>query len=72
MNKERKGLGGTTFKSLRQQAETLLGQKKESMDFPSSPEKTRRLIHELQTHQIELELQNEELLQAQGKIVSAQ
>jgi PAS domain S-box-containing protein len=33
-----------------------------------SPEKTRDLIHDLHTHQIELEMQNEELRQAQADL----
>ena len=52
----------------RQQAERLLREK--AMQFPEdiaalSPEATRKLLHELRVHQIELEMQNEELREAQ-------
>jgi PAS domain S-box-containing protein len=54
--------------ALRQQAETLLGE--ESAPSPERgeallPEDTQRMLHELRVHQIELEMQNEELRQAQ-------
>jgi PAS domain S-box-containing protein len=54
---------------LRTRAETMLGKSadvREEADL--SPEKMRLLIHELQVHQIELEMQNEELRQSQVKL----
>ncbi|MEI9479367.1 MAG: PAS domain S-box protein, partial [Deltaproteobacteria bacterium] len=59
-----------TFSALRSQAEELLGpvsvdQKDISALFP---DETQRLVHELRVHQIELEMQNEELRQAQLKL----
>jgi len=51
--------------ALRDQAEALLktGQKK-PVEFLSSPEELQRVIHELAVYQIELEMQQDELLQA--------
>ncbi len=52
---------------LRQQAETKLSKRKKS---PILETDTQRLIHELEVHQIELEMQNEELLQAKAELES--
>ena len=52
---------------LRKEAETRLAQ---SPDIPESlsPDKIRDTLHELRVHQIELEMQNEELRRAQAEI----
>ncbi len=50
---------------LRRRAEARLGNLGRSREGTLTPEAAERLIHELQVHQIELELQNEELRQAQ-------
>ena len=52
---------------LRKQAEKRL--QKQSVDQGDiTPEQARKMLHELQVHQIELEMQNEELLQARVEI----
>jgi PAS domain S-box-containing protein len=47
-----------------EKAQTIQAQLPETL----SPDEAGRLIHELQVHQIELELQNEELRRAQGEL----
>ena len=49
---------------LRQRAEARLSEKGTAADRPIKEADLRRLLHELQVHQIELELQNEELQRA--------
>jgi len=60
--------------SLRDQAEAIL-QKEKSRATSSiealAPEEARRIIHELQVHQIEVEMQNEELRRAKAKLDAA-
>ncbi|MBN1819570.1 MAG: response regulator [Prolixibacteraceae bacterium] len=52
---------------LRKAADLLLNQKKKGLKASFSESDTLKLIQELQLHQIELELQNEELKQAKKK-----
>ena len=52
---------------LRKRAEARL-KKMESHDLPETFQDTQRLLHELQVHQIELEIQNEELRHARDEI----
>jgi len=55
------------FPGLRQRAEKTLSGKPTEMEGISSlsPDEVQRLLHELRVHQIELEMQNEDLRQAQ-------
>ncbi len=56
---------------LRQKAEALLKNKPSKHDSQLSEVESLRLIHELEVHQIELELQNEELRHAWAKAEAA-
>jgi PAS domain S-box-containing protein len=58
------------FKKLRNRAEKSLRER--SLDLGKSPvEDTRKLIHELHVHQIELEMQNEDLRNAQLELAES-
>lgn len=56
--------------ALRRRAEEMLGDPAKILD-DLSLEETQKLCHELQVHQIELEIQNEELRQAQLELETA-
>jgi len=53
---------------LRRQAEELLRAKKAEEPLPGTDDESLRLLHELQVHQIELEMQNAELCQARDEV----
>ena len=62
-----------SFSELRRRAQDFLAKQPDDSEKPDlSSEDVQRLIHELDTHQIELELQNEDLRRAQEELVKSQ
>jgi diguanylate cyclase (GGDEF)-like protein/PAS domain S-box-containing protein len=57
-------------RSLRERAEALLNQSDQA-DLDLTPTEVRRLVHDLSVYQIELELQNEDLRNAQNQLERA-
>ncbi len=59
MNKEEQNL--TDVQMLRKKAEEQLRENRKKAGIPTEETDVKKLLHELQVHQIELEIQNEEL-----------
>ena len=59
------------FEELRKRAEDIVGKITEERVGEVSPAEIRTLIHELNVHQIELEMQNEELRRAQDELAES-
>ena len=59
-----------TSRPLREQAETLLG-KSPKLRWPSLESQTPELLHELEVHQAELEIQNDALRSAEGELAAS-
>ena len=56
---------------LRHRADARLQSQKPAANAARSAHETQRLLHELQVHQIELELQNEELRNSRAQLEAA-
>jgi PAS domain S-box-containing protein len=63
--------GPPKFEELRKRAEDIVGKISEERVGEVSPAEIRSLIHELNVHQIELEMQNEELRRAQEELAKS-
>ena len=61
-----------TAQDLRQRAEALFRASENLLPESTSPEEITQLLHELRVHQIELEMQNEELRRAQADLDASQ
>ncbi|MFA6103182.1 MAG: PAS domain-containing protein, partial [Victivallaceae bacterium] len=56
---------------LRKHAEKIIQKKSVQLQEPASPEEIRQMLHELRVHQIELEMQNEELRRTQLELAAS-
>ena len=61
----------TDAKMLRKKAEEQLKEKQKQTNNPVIESDVKKLMHELQVHQIELEMQNEQLPQTQAELETA-
>ncbi len=70
MTKKRVPIGGVG--DFRRRAEEKARADQVKVKEPLSPDATQKLLHELQVHQIELEMQNEEFRRVQGELEVSQ
>ena len=61
----------TNTAELRHRADARLQSRKPPANAPRSAHETQRLLHELQVHQVELEMQNEELRNSRAQVEAA-
>jgi len=72
MNMKKKRAQPADAAELRHRAEAKLSEhKKKAAPSPAAEADSLRLVHELQVHQIELEMQNEELMRARAELEEA-
>ncbi|HEX7555717.1 MAG TPA: PAS domain-containing protein, partial [Leptolinea sp.] len=67
MGTKKQKTASTEPAELRRRAEAEFGQRPDLQDPSRAPMDAQRLFHELQVHQIELEMQNEELRQSRAE-----
>ena len=67
-----KSTATVSLQEIRQRAEELLRAGESLIREPTSPEETQQLIHELRVHQIQLEMQNDELRRVHAALDASQ